>query len=111
MTNQENQNNITVSSDAEMLDVLDVTDIYYGILVRVKYEGEIFLGKVLSVVNNQTQVWCLKHPLGILEPQEFELEDSVFHETVYANIVNPVMVKNGRKWMWKYWDKTFTFVL
>ena len=56
MTNQENQNNITVSSDAEMLDVLDVTDIHYGILVRVKYEGEIFLGKVLSVVNNQTQV-------------------------------------------------------
>ena len=103
MTNQENQNNITVSSDAEMLDVLDVTDIHYGILVRVKYEGEIFLGKVLSVVNNQTQVRCLKHLFGILEPQEFEREeDAVFYETVYATCVNPVMVKNGRKWMWRY---------
>ena len=38
-----------------MLDVLDVTDIDYGMWVKVKYEGEINLGKVLSVVNNQTQ--------------------------------------------------------
>ena len=112
MTNQENQNNITGCSDAEMLDVLDVNDRDYDMWVKVKYEGEIFLGKVLSVVNNQTQVRCLKHLFGILEPQEFEREeDAVFYETVYATCVNPVMVKNGRKWMWRYWDKTFTFVL
>ena len=30
MTNQENQKDINVYSDAEMLDVLDVTDIDYG---------------------------------------------------------------------------------
>ena len=56
MTNQENQNNTDVCSDEEMLDVFDVKGIYYGMWVKVKYEGEIFLGKVLSVVNNQTQV-------------------------------------------------------
>ena len=79
-----------------MLDVLDLKDIHYGMWVKVKYEGEIFLGKVLSVVNNQTQVRCLKLPFGILEPQEFEREeDAVFYETVYGTSVNPVMVKNG----------------
>ena len=56
---------------------------YAGMWVKVSSkvwaEGEIFLGKVLSVVNNQTQVWCLKLPFGILEPQEFEWEeDAVF---------------------------------
>ena len=56
MTNQGNQNNTAVCSDAEMLDVLDLKDIHYGMWVKVKYEGEIFWGKVLSVVNNRTQV-------------------------------------------------------
>ena len=100
MTNQENQNNTDVCSDVEILDVLDVKDIHYGMSVKVKYEEEIFLGKVLSV---QTQIRCLKLPFGILEPQEFEWEeDAAFYETVYATGVNPVMVKNGRKWMWIY---------
>ena len=71
--------------------------------MKVKYEREIFLGKVLSVVKNQTQVRYLKHPFGILEPQEFEWEeDAVFYETVYATSVNLVMVKNVRKGMWRY---------
>ena len=86
-----------------MLDALDLTDIYYGALVKVKYGGEILLGKFLSLVNNQTQARCLKLPFGILELQEFEREeDAVFYETGYATGVSPVMVKNGRKWMWRY---------
>ena len=48
-----------------MLDALDLKDIHYGMWVKVKYEGEIFLGKVLSAVNNQTQGRCLKLPFGI----------------------------------------------
>lgn len=56
LTNQENQNDSTVCSDTEMLDVLDVKDICDGIWVKVKYEGEIILGKVLFVVNNQIQI-------------------------------------------------------
>ena len=56
LTNQENQNDSTVCSDKEMLDVLDVKDICDGIWVKVKYEGEIILGKVLFVVNNQIQI-------------------------------------------------------
>ena len=67
-------------------------------LVKVKYGGEILLGKFLSLVNNHTQARCLKLPFGILELQEFEREeDAVFYETVYATGVNPVVVKNGRK--------------
>ena len=86
-----------------MLDVLDLKDIHYGVLVKVKYGGEILLGKFLSLVNNHTQARCLKLPFGILELQEFEREeDAVFYETVYTTGVNPVMVKNGRKWMWRY---------
>ena len=106
-----------------MLDALDLKDIHYGMWVKVKYEGEIFLGKVLSEVNNQTQVRCLKLPFGILGPQEFEREedavfyetvygtsvnpvmvkeDAVSYETVYGTSVNPVMVKNGKKWAWRY---------
>ena len=93
MPNQENQNNIIVYSDAEMLDVLNVDDIH-----RLWHVSE-------------SKVWG-GNIFGILEPQEFEREeDAVFYETVYATCVNPVMVKNGRKWMWRYWDKTFTFVL
>ena len=55
ITNQENQNNTDVCSDTEMLDALDLKDIHYGMWVKVKYEGEIILGNILSVVNNQTQ--------------------------------------------------------
>ena len=77
-----------------MLDVLDLKDIHYGVLVKVKYGGEILLGKFLSLVNNHTQARCLKLPFGILELQEFEREeDAVFYETVYATGVNPVVVK------------------
>ena len=39
MTNQENQNNSTVCSDAEKLDVLNVKDMRGGMWVKVKYEG------------------------------------------------------------------------
>lgn len=56
LTNHENQNDSAVCSDAEMLDVLDVKDICDGIWVKVKYEGEIILGKVLSVLNSQIQI-------------------------------------------------------
>ena len=55
MTNQENQNNTDVCRDAEILVVLDVKDIHYGMWVKVKCEWEIFFSKVLSVVNNQTK--------------------------------------------------------
>ena len=75
------------------------------------WEGNIF-GQSFVCGKNQTQVWCIKHLFGILEPQEFEWEeDAVFYETLYATSVNLVMVKNVRKGMWRYWDKTFTFVL
>ena len=55
MTNQENQNNTDVCRDAEILVVLDVKGIHYGMWVKVKCEWEIFFSKVLSVVNNQTK--------------------------------------------------------
>ena len=51
-------------------------------------------------------------PFGILESQGFEQEeDATFYEMVHAAGVNLVMVKHGRKLMWRYLDKTFTFVL
>ena len=43
-----------------MLDVLDVKDICDDMWVKVKYDREIFSAKLLSVVNNETQVQCLK---------------------------------------------------
>ena len=85
-----------------MLDALDLMDIHYGMSVKVKYEGEIFFGQSF-ICDKKTLVQCLKLRFGILEPQEFEQgEDTVFYEMVYATGVNPVMVKNGRKWMWRY---------
>ena len=41
-TNQENQNNSTICSDGEMLDVLDVKDIHDGMWVKVRSQGEYF---------------------------------------------------------------------
>ena len=93
MTNQENQDNSTASSDAEMLDLLDVKDIHDGMWMKVKYNREIFLGKVLSVVNNETQVDALNSHLGYCNHKK---EDAVFYETVCATDVNPVMIKHGK---------------
>ena len=39
-----------------MLDVLDVKDICDVMWVKVKYNRELFLRKVLSAVNNETKV-------------------------------------------------------
>ena len=67
-----------------------------------KVGGRNIFGQSFTCCNQPTQVQCLYLPFGILEPQEFEQEvDAVFYETMHATGVNPVMVKNGRKWMWR----------
>lgn len=74
-----------------------------GMWVKVKYEDEVFLGKVLLIKNHQAQVRCLQKPFGVREPQEFEREeDAVFYVTVFSCDVQPEMVKVGRKWLWRY---------
>ena len=46
--------------------------------VKVLYEGEVFLGKVLNKQNNIVLVQGLSKPFAITEPQDLERENYVF---------------------------------
>ena len=71
--------------------------------VKVIYEGEWFLGKVLGKVEGKVQVRCLDKPFGIKEPQTFEREaDAILYEMVYKADVEPKNVKVGRKYLLQY---------
>ena len=45
--------------------------------VKVLYEGEVFLGKVLNKQNNIVLVQGLSKPFAITEPQDLERENYV----------------------------------
>ena len=46
--------------------------------VKVLYEGEVFLGKVLNKQNNIVLVQGLSKPFAIAEPQDLERENYVY---------------------------------
>ena len=66
------------------LSRLIYTDTSVGDWVKVLYEGEVFIGKILQKTAGETMVQCLEKPFGIKkEPQNLEREqDAVFYENV-----------------------------
>ena len=62
-----------------------INDVKVSMWVKVLYEGEIFLGKVLCVENGDVQVRYLEKPFGVEvgAPQDMEVESSCawFHKT------------------------------
>ena len=74
-----------------------------GDWVLVGYEGEKYLGKVLSKRKDEVQVRCLEKLWGIQELQQFErLDNAIFYKDVYASDTTPKWVEKGRKWFWTY---------
>ncbi len=71
--------------------------------MKVLYEDEVFIGKVLQKAAGETMEQCLEKPYGIKEPQNLEREQhAVFYEAVYERDVTPQLKKAG--WGWKYND-------
>ena len=79
--------------------------------VKVKYEGELFIGRVIpgqkddgsKQIKKHVRVRCLNLPYGIHEPQDFEREnDAVDYTEVYECTEKPVGVQVERAFKWLY---------
>ena len=78
------------------LKILEYDDVSIGQWVKVKYEGEIFLGKVLRKSCGEFLVQCLEKPSGVKDPQSLESERAaVFYDCAYENDVMPMLKKIG----------------
>ena len=68
--------------------------------MKVYYEEEVFIGKVLTKTSSSVQVKCLKHLFAIHVPQDMESEkDTVYYDTVYSNDgYMPELKSVGRGW-------------
>ena len=78
-------------------------NIVIGQWVKVIYEDEVFLGKVLETKESHYLVRCLEKPFGINTPQAFEREnDAIYYSKVYSATVTPELKSFGRKWMYTY---------
>ncbi|PIK41122.1 hypothetical protein BSL78_22032 [Apostichopus japonicus] len=78
---------------------LDMKDVKVSMWVKVKYEEEVFIGRVLQKVGDEVCVRCLEKPFGVDKgmPQEMEKESApIFYGEVYEAEVQPGMVKCGR---------------
>ena len=64
--------------------------------VKVLYEGEIFLGKIMNIHEDQCLVRCLKFPFGVHEGEFQDLEsehEAVWYGKVYRTDVDPSMIR------------------
>ena len=62
-----------------------------------------FLGKVITIEENEAHTRCLEKPFGIDSFHDMELDDTcVFFKTIYKTNVTPILVQDGRKWRYKY---------
>ena len=68
-----------------------------GMWVKVIYEEELFMGKVVAVSDKGCDVRCFKMPYSTgYNGTAFESEDNtIFYDTVYAVNNTPVNVKAG----------------
>ena len=80
------------------------TDVKVGMWVRVIFEDEWYLGKVMEKNGAICNVRCLEKPFGIKEPQDMEHEKYTMpYDTVYeADGINPSQIAVGRCWKWVY---------
>ena len=98
---------------------MNFEEIHQNMWVKVIYEGQKFIGKVMEKVMAKegdkkkqafVKVKCLEKPFGIREPQDFEMGDGVYYKLsrVFKTDMKPEMTqidKNGRKqrkWCWIY---------
>ena len=74
-----------------------------GQWVKVLYEGEVFIHKILQKTAGETMAQCLEKPFGIEELQKLEKEqDAVLYENVYQCDVIPKLQKEGGGWKYSY---------
>ena len=100
--NKENQEPAQINSTND-LKVLHHDDVSIGQWVKVKYEDEVFLGKVLKKTCGECLVQCLEKPFGVNDAQSMESEaNAVFYECVYESNVMPRWQKVGRGWKYVY---------
>lgn len=95
-------NNLTKDSDAPI--ELDLADVKSGMWVKVTYEEEWFLGKVVEKFDTRCSVRCLEKPFGVREPQNMEPEKhTVVYDKVYdTEGIVPKQVYIKRTWKWTY---------
>ena len=94
-----------ISSVPGNLEELNINDCKLHMWVKVRYEEETYLGKIVEIENNETCVRCFKMPFGIAMDSFHEMEDEgscCYFPTVYKSDVEPVMVKDDRVWKYKY---------
>ena len=75
-----------------------------GHWVKVIYEEETVIGKVIEKKGGESKVQCLQKPFGIKEPQQMEKEDeAVFYEHMLFCDVRPKTTeKNLRGYVTKF---------
>ena len=98
-------NSVANEPQSGNLEELTINEWKLSLWVKVLYEGETFIGKVINIQNNEALVRCLEKPFGIDTNyfHDMEKEDScAFYKTIYKNNVTPLLLQDGRKWRYKY---------
>ena len=100
--NENNAEEIDENLDTN-LKLLPYSKVNEGDWIKVIYEGEVFLGKVIKKQAREFLVRCLEKPFAIGGPNKLEREDSViFYKQVYEANVVPELKKFGRVWEYAY---------
>ena len=87
------------------LEELTINEWKLSLWVKVLYERETFIGKVINIQNNEALIRCLEKPFGIDTNyfHDMEKEDScAFYKTIYKTNVTPLLLQDGWKWRYKY---------
>ena len=85
--NERQQNAVSKLSDSQLVP-LNFDDVDLISWVLVLYEGEKFLGRVLTKAAGKFEVQCLQKPYGIRNAQQFEL-DAIYYRQVYEASIKP----------------------
>ena len=99
---EEDNPDFKIQAEKDNMMPIPSSEVVLGQWVKVVYEEEIFIGKVLKIVQENCLVRCLKMPYGILVPQDFEREEATYYTTVYHTTAVPKLEKNSRGWKYIY---------
>ena len=91
------------STSTTCMKEMKYEEIKVGQWVKVIYEEETFIGKVVEKKNGESRVQCLQKPFGIKMPQQMERdEEAIFYEHVFFCKCRPKLQKFGRCWKYIY---------
>ena len=90
------------SQNGRVLLPIKNEDVVCGMWVVVSYEGECFIGMVVSKDGEWINVRCLQLPYGIGEPQLFEEGEGESYPIVFESSVTPEQVSIDGQLFWKY---------